>query len=385
MDISSEVNNIIIGLGYFSIGNLLLTTVCDLGWIVYCITECWRVGRNYRICKQTPDLHPIYRDVQYLSRQRKLYNLKTHFVKYGLMALCLSVEMCGIISLVSFLVLSYEFITIEMNKASIHIQSKYPHCYNIYQVAYLIFSPSCIIIYNCEYLLIFLLSILLSILTRYLAARYLNHSFKRTLTKYILWLLVQSIVVLLCSTAYTTLLSLVLFPLLILINWLVLVRDSRILSRVLRSNLREIEYHSNNKILYREQLSAYRFYRIFQTTLLISLFSLVVVTIMNSIDFLLLIAGKSTCLLHILIAAEINSTLPNIIHFSHSVNSMLLYSETLIVYAFPVVYSLSTSLPIVCVTLFPLIRLCVNRYKSRRRVYRYNYENIKKPLLKGYN
>ena len=100
--------------------------------------------------------------------------------------------------------------------------------------------------YTFTYFLFFLLFILLSILARYLTARYLNHSFKRTLFKYIFWLAVQFVVVLLCSTIYTIVFSVLLFPLLTLIHWLVLFRDNRILCRVLRSNLREIKHHFKN-------------------------------------------------------------------------------------------------------------------------------------------
>ena len=164
--------------------------------------ECWRVARNYRICKRTPNLHPIYRDVQYLSQQRKLYNLKTHFVKYVLIVMCLSVEMCEAIWFVSFCVLCAEPLTSRLNNEGIQIQSQYADCQINYQFSNLLFFPFYTFMYTFKYFHFFLLFVLLSILTRYLAARYLNHSLKRTLLKYISWLTVQ-FVVLFCSTIYT--------------------------------------------------------------------------------------------------------------------------------------------------------------------------------------
>ena len=372
-----ELNTIINILGYFFIGNLFLTILFNIGWIIKCVRECWRVARNYRICKRTPNLHPIYRDVQYLAQQRKLYNLKTHFVKYVLIVMCLSAEICAIIFLVSFFGLCAEPLTSKLNNEWIQIRSKY-QCHLTYQVAHIIFFPFYIFIYAFGYFQFFLLFVLLSILTRYLAARYLNHSFKRTLLKYISWLAVQFVIVLFCSTIYTIIFSLFLFPLIILLNWIVLLRDNIILSRVLRSNLREIELHSNNMVLYREQLSAYKFYRIFNKTLLLSLFLLVSVLILVNLSFVFQFT-KSMCIVNIVYG--IKHPMPNIIQLSSLFNILF---DHFVMGIISVFYSLSTSLPIVCVTFIPLVRACVKRYKSRHNVYRYNYENIKQPLLKGY-
>ena len=72
--------------------NFLVTLSLNIAWILVCMRECYITVNKYLTCKRTPDLHPIYKDVQYLSRQRKLYNLETHIVKYVLVTLCMSVE-----------------------------------------------------------------------------------------------------------------------------------------------------------------------------------------------------------------------------------------------------------------------------------------------------
>ena len=270
-----------------------------------------------------------------------------------------------------------EPLTSKLNIEWIQIQSKY-QCHLHYQVAHIIFFPFYIFMYTFYHFQYFLLFVLLSILTRYLAARYLNHSFKRTLMKYISWLAVQFVVVLFCSTIYTLVFSLFLFPLIILLNWIVLFRDNRILSRVLNLNLREIELHSNNKVLYREQLSAYRFYRIFHKTLLISLFLLVSVIILFNFSIVFQFTN-SMCVVNIVYG--IKHPMPNIIQLS---SLFIIIFDHFVTIILSVLYSLSTSLPIVCLTFIPLVRACVKSYKSRHNVYRYNYENIKQPLLKGY-
>ena len=380
MNLSSVLREIKDVGNYLCLISLLITIIFNIGWIVQCIRECWRVAIKYRTCKKTPNLHPIYRDIQYLSQQRKLYNLKTHFVKYVLIVMCLSVEVSEIIFLVTFAVLYSEPLTTILNDETLHIQSEYPHCHLSYRLSRLVFSPFYIFMYTFAYFQFFLLIVLLSILTRYLAARYLNHSFKRTLLKYISWLAVQFVVVLFCSTTYTILFSLLLlFPLLMLINWIVLFRDNRILSRVLKSNLREIELHSNNKVLYREQLSAYKFYRIFQKTLLLSLFLLVILSTLVDLYHGFKFTANSVCVLDYIFG--FNHTMPDLIQLQ-SVSGKIGFYEPLIESILTNLYSLSSSLPLVCVTLLPLVQACVKRYKSRHNVYRYNYENIKQPLLK---
>ena len=81
--------------------------------------ECYRNVNRYLTCKRTPDLHPIYKDVQYLSRQRKLYNLKTHIVKYVLVILCLSVEVIGIVGAFILAGVNGMDVSRKMNKARI--------------------------------------------------------------------------------------------------------------------------------------------------------------------------------------------------------------------------------------------------------------------------
>ena len=71
----------------------------NLIWLIICMKLCYRVALRYRASKRTPLLHPIHRDVQYLSLQRKLYNLKTHIIKYILICLCLCVEILQVVSI----------------------------------------------------------------------------------------------------------------------------------------------------------------------------------------------------------------------------------------------------------------------------------------------
>ena len=124
MDIKTYENT----LGTLSGINLFITLCLNILWILVCVRWCYRDVNRYLTCKRTTDLHPIYKDVQYLSRQRKLYNLETHIVKYVLVISCMSVEVVGIayVGIVSVVlkISPNEVILNEIMK----YQKEYPNC-----------------------------------------------------------------------------------------------------------------------------------------------------------------------------------------------------------------------------------------------------------------
>ena len=259
--------------------SLALTFCLNMVLLIKCIGNLYLVFKKYQTCKRTPNLHPIHKDVQYLSQQRKLYNLKTHLVKYALIVLCISIELLMILWFTITSVINDE-LHFNPKETKFSCSFRYSSTYRFYNYPYLI------IVININYFLISLLFVSLSLLTRYLAARYFNHPFRAIFIKYLAWLGVQSLIISVCSTDYTLPLEILLFPLLSIINWLVLLRDNRLLCRVLKSNLREIELIGNNKTLYKEQLFAFRFYRVFQKLLLLSLFFVSILCIFYQIFLL---------------------------------------------------------------------------------------------------
>ena len=364
------------GIGNVFVISLLITFCFNLAWIFVCTRECYRFVNKYLTCKRFPDLHPIYKDVQYLSRQRKLYNLETHIVKYVLVILCLSVEGIGIVCVVTLAGVFGMDESRKLNATRIRYESHYPNCHLHYQIWELYSIPIFIWLHNISFFLYFLLFVLISILTRYLAARYLNHPFNKTLYRYVVGIFVQFCIVAFSSNKYTYIFSYCAFPLLFIINWLVLLRDNRILYRVLRSNLTELDLHTNNRVLYHEQVSGYRYYNFFQKVLLASLFFLIAAIIMFSLIELFYLFNDSFCLLNIVY--KFNYTLS--LHIDLSPPQITVIKDIMTNTCF-LIYSLSNSLPIICITLFPLIRACVKRYNSRYMVYRYNYENTQ-PLIR---
>ena len=164
---------------------IFLTIALIIGWIIYFIVKCWRIYKEYKTCKRTPVLHPLYSDVQYLSKQRKLYNLKTHFTKYILMIVCSLVEVSSICVAGSVSIrLKPNHL---LNNSLVKIGNVYCQSLGWYE------NDSVIPIQTNVCLLLTSHLILLTILTRYLAMRYLNHPFKRTLIKYLICFSLQFI------------------------------------------------------------------------------------------------------------------------------------------------------------------------------------------------
>ena len=352
---------------------MFLSTTLIIGWTVYFAVQCWRLYRQYRICKLAPVLHPLYSGVQELSKQRKLYNFRTHIGKYILMIVCSFVEVAsmvigGIISILKST--QHRHPNITKNKIE-DLQ-----CFNYHWFLQNFHSPAVLVVNNISLLLSVHLLILIAILSRYLVARYLNHSFKRTLIKYLIWCSIQCILVVFCSTPYTWIFLVPIIPIIILANWILLVRDTYILSRVLRSNLRDILLYTNNNAFYNQQLTAYTFYRIFRILSLVSLFFYALCVI----EFLI-----SQFLKYLIFA-------PCYIHFKHT--SILLFLESndqyfakhilsLIDAIFQFIYCITLSLPLYAVTFIPVILKFVKRCREKEDQYRYNYEKLE-PLIKKY-
>ena len=374
-DVLHEASNIA---RLVSIINIIISICLSIGWIIHSLRQCWFFSVDYKLCENTPNLHPIHRDVQYLSQQRKLYNLKTHFVKYVLIVMCLSVELIGNIWIGITGVVSGHFV--EDNSSNyfrmLQIYRLNPQCFMYSRLRHMYLFPYIILLYSINFILITVLLVLLCILTRYLATRYLNHPFKRTLYKYIAWLVVQCIIIVICSNIYTVIFMYFIFPVFCFINWFVLLRDNLFLSRVLKSNLIELRLHSYSRQLYRQQLTAYKFYGFFNRILLGAIFCLSLFVLLYCIEHIILVLSSSYCFMNLVYGLNIEvdyTKYRSLLGTIHTIFTCL-DSFSLLLYSF------SNSLPLLCITLFPLVSKCIKRYRSRNNVYRFNYDNIQSLL-----
>ena len=299
-------------------------TICLYsGWLVNCFIQCLKTFRMYRTCKRTPNLHPIYRDVQYLSQQRRLYNLETHCVKYVLIFLCILIEFTALVWIVFCVVFDTEYTISSLTHRE--TENRLPNCTGHSKLYEFYFYPFLIIMFNTQILLYMSLFTLLSILTRYLSARYLNHSFKKTLRNYLTWLCLQILMISVGSSIYTVIAVYLILPVLSLVNWLLLLRDIRILSRVLRSNLRELELFSNNRILYQQNVYGFKLFRIFHKCLLFSLLCLVISFIVFSYNLILISFYHSSCLLNKLYDTDIDTRIALQDYYGIEISAVVLF------------------------------------------------------------
>ena len=136
--------------------NLFITLCLNIVWILVCMRECYRDVNRYLTCKRTPDLHPVYKDVQYLSRQRKLYNLETHIVKYVLVISCMSAEVVGI----AYVVILSAVLRIQPNEMILAEMAKYqkgyPNCNFDNRLWKLLLTPQLMWVQNLKYFTAFL-------------------------------------------------------------------------------------------------------------------------------------------------------------------------------------------------------------------------------------
>ena len=209
--------------------------------------------------------------------------------------------------------------------------------------------------------IIFLL--LLSFLTEYLSKRYLHHSYKRSIHKHLFLFATQLAVILTLSNIIINILDLIISPILVLIDWCILVRNSRKLRNVLKSNVRDLSLHFRHRYLYKQQLRELQYYTIFMPILLAALFlGVLALLFSNSTHFLRLIL-LSTCADPIILKG---------IFFLSRYGTLLLISIHLILLGLPL-YTISIQM---------LVSACLKRIRSREEHYRFNYSNF--PNIRGF-
>ena len=114
---------------------------------------------------------------------------------------------------------------------------------------------------------------LFSFLCTYLKRRYNGYNIdKRVVSKYAAWWCIQAVLLFLCTIPYTQILLAVIGPLLLFINWIVLVLESRSLSRAIQSVLYEIKHFECDDVRYKTSYASYKTYKVFIRFQLTALF-----------------------------------------------------------------------------------------------------------------
>ena len=223
--------------------------------------------------------------------------------------------------------------------------------------------------------------ILLSFLTQYLAKRYYLHPVRRTCIAHLALLLIQFAIIFCLTNRDTTILFLILVPLVILFDWCILVRNSKILYRVLKSNVRDLKLHLSNRHLYREQLRLLQIYKIFMPILLVALFFGICALFSHFYFYI----GVSLFGSHCFNSAIGYATILE----SYSLPSMLIFYlynvsgySTLILLT---IHFILLGFPIFSFSIGMLITACAKKLfcKKKESHYRFNHQNCREALIRN--
>ena len=332
-----------------------------------------------------------FRDPQ--ERIRNLYNYETHIVKDVILIMISSAEISepifAIVTGVFFPIYAFifdyrsypQFNTTNISMSSQCTFSQTARQVNtqlntiLFPVFWIIYIIT-IMVFGCMGFII-----LLSFLTQYLAKRYFLHPVRRTCIAHLALILIQFAIIFCLTNRDTTILFLILAPLVILFDWCILVRNSKILYRVLKSNVRDLKLHLSNRHLYREQLRLLQIYKIFMPILLAAVFF-------------------GVCALFSHFYFDIGISLI----WSHCFNSAIGYASTLNSYSLPsrlifYLYNVSGYATLIFITIhfillgFPifsfsigmLITACAKKlfYKKKENYYRFNHQNCREALIRN--
>ena len=226
-------------------------------WICQLSEDLFKNVRSYRLNKKT--FFPIK-----LYKKRILYNLETHIAKDIFLLILIVIELLEPIN-------AYIYTLTTLGHHSWYVEvlniTQIEEC-SIKQVfKSLITNNLCV--ENCTYPDVLFISqsvtmacifmTLLSLLCRYLAARYLRHSVNSFIKKYIVWLCVKLLLFLPGLSKYTLGLFMIVSLPIMGSDWIMLLRDSNVLRNVLKSHIKELEMHFSRR-LYLQEKRLYNFY-----------------------------------------------------------------------------------------------------------------------------
>ena len=360
----------------------LCVLICYSVWTVKVIQHLKHTIRMYRIQKRMD-----FRDIR--EQNRILYNHETHIVKGIILLIICVAEMC-------------EPVMMIVGGIGAYYQQKSAH--KIYYPAFNTtdsLSPctlkQTVVEINLQvYLLTFLggwymylfsffticcsvFIILLSFLTRYLSKRYFIHPIRRTCITHIILALIQISIIYCLTNRDITILYLCIVPIMILIDWCILVRNSRILFRVLRSNVRDLKLNLSNRYLYTEQWRLLQVYKMLSPILLSALFFGVCGVFLYF--YLNIVSGflRSHCFSLMTGDSYTHAGYMESLNAFHYVDMLSNYSKLICT----IIHFILLGFPMFAISVGMLYSACVKRCSQKESDYRFNYNDFRPALLRN--
>lgn len=364
----------------FSFLFLLSTIFLNLIWIVRLTKLCWNSCKKYKTCKQNPCLHPVHSDVQSLSKDRILYNLKTHIVKNILIICCGCIETLNIIWIPIESTIKFKYFHTDPHNLTLNYSNYSCHIASMWIATS--FSFFQMLSYNLSFILSSLSFSFLSMTTRYLTTRYLKHPFSPFLKRYVSWIVFKISIIVICSAQHTIIFSCFVVPFFFLLDWWLLLKENNILFRVLKSHLRELVLYSNSFVFYKSQLAIFKFYRVHRVVLLTSLLLLTFVISFSCFFNLLEIINIGECILPILYPSSFSKVFTANSNIPHPTFDTI-EEVTIVIQGFlDLLSSMSISLPLWAISVVPIIKQLVRRCTDREENYRFNQDKLDALLKK---
>ena len=348
-------------------------SVVSVFWICLLSKDLFKNVKSYRSNKEK--FFPIE-----IYRKRILYNLETHIVKNIFLLILIVIELVCPVSGVL-----YVFTTIRHDPWYVEVVNltKVEECSTKQVFKLLITDNLCsehctysdVLFFSQCIIMVCIFMTLLSLLCRYLAARYLKHPVSSFVKKYIVWLCVQLLLFTPGLSKYTLGLTLIVSLPIMVSGWIVLLRDSNVLRNVLKSHVKELEMHFSRR-LYLQEKRLYNLYRGCIVFLLASLFFYILGFALVATTHILSTILTNDCIVSLI---NTNNQLyqPQKVH--HLV-SKVLYK---IVFLLVSIHFALLTLPLHIATVTTLIYNCIKRCRGvNSRYIHYNYEIMQELLRK---
>ena len=360
----------------------LCVLICYSIWTVKVIKHLKQSITTYRVHKRMD-----YRDIR--EQNRILYNHETHIVKDIILLIICIAEMCEpVMSIITGVFVPYynalhgvvyypPFNTTAsltpctlkqtiLNINSLTTETTFPEDWYMYFTSFLMIT--CVIFF-----------LLLSFLTRYLSKRYFIHPIRKTCITHIALALIQISIISCLTNRDTSILYLFIVPIMILIDWCILVRNCRILFRVLQSNVRDLKLNLSNRYLYIEQWKLLQVYKMLIPILLSALFFGVCVVFLHFYTHIVIGILWSHCFNLMIGDSYTYAGYIKLFHALYYINKFSEYSTFVCL----IIHFILLGFPMFATSVGMLYSACVKRCSQKESDYRFNYDSFRTALLRN--
>ena len=348
---------------------IFLHVILTSFWVTHLLRNARKTWREYK-------LHKNSTHIDYQLRVKILFNYRTVLIKDAFLV-CIAIIECIqplYIGVPSFV---YHLYT-QSHKQLLHSIERQAKCKSTQLLGQLLVDPAIQLIPISYGILAVSSMMLLIILSTYLSRRYYGYSLeKRLLFQLVTWWASQILFLFISLIPYLQLL-IATVPVLLTIDWILLIKSSRKLSRTIKSKLFEVLHFENDRVRYRMQRVNYITYNVFIT---IHLFT-ILTTILLSTLFIITALVEGLILNQCYLKQNYNIDLQ--INLDKETRAALrktvfVVIERYAMFSIELVYGLLLVLPYLCMSLAYLSHVMC-RGTTAGRAYRFNNAMIE-PLL----